>query len=38
MYRDIRAAAFMRPWAPAEEWGDFVAEATVGPRLAEPAS
>ncbi|RAS69721.1 acyl-CoA dehydrogenase-like protein [Lentzea atacamensis] len=29
MYRDIRAAAFMRPWAPAEEWVDFVAEATL---------
>ncbi|MGW4211357.1 acyl-CoA dehydrogenase family protein [Lentzea sp. NPDC004789] len=29
MYRDIRAAAFMRPWAPAEEWVDFIAEATL---------
>lgn len=32
MYRDIRAAAFMRPWAPAEEWLDFLAEATIGGR------
>jgi alkylation response protein AidB-like acyl-CoA dehydrogenase len=30
MYRDIRAAAFMRPWAPAEEWVDFLADATLG--------
>jgi alkylation response protein AidB-like acyl-CoA dehydrogenase len=29
MYRDIRAASFMRPWAPSEEWTDFVADVAL---------
>lgn len=35
LYRDIRAAAFMRPWAPAEQWVDFVAGATIGVEATE---
>ncbi|WP_329126872.1 acyl-CoA dehydrogenase family protein [Streptomyces sp. NBC_01465] len=32
MYRDVRAAGFMRPYAPPEEWVDFIARTatTVG--------
>jgi len=37
LYRDVRAAAFMRPWVPSEESLDFLAEVTFE-ELAEAAA
>ncbi|MEU6373182.1 acyl-CoA dehydrogenase family protein [Streptomyces sp. NPDC046909] len=31
MYRDVRAAGFMRPYAPPEEWVDFIARTATTP-------
>ncbi|MFE4924891.1 acyl-CoA dehydrogenase family protein [Streptomyces sp. NPDC056661] len=31
MYRDVRAASFMRPYAPPEEWVDFIARTATTP-------
>jgi alkylation response protein AidB-like acyl-CoA dehydrogenase len=30
LYRDVRAAGFMRPYAPPEAWVDFMVKATLG--------